>query len=128
MKKRFLGMLAVATVCCIALAACGSAQDDVSNFIGEWQMIATDNVADPVSEEEVQRMKERGLTVDLTLSADGTCDFNMFGEPEEGTWSAQSATEGTLLLEGQEVELTIDPDTGRLYFSQDGESLVFARV
>ena len=128
MKKRFLGILAVLAVFCIALVGCGGGEDYSANFAGKWQLVSIEG-ENALSEEDVQLMKDVDLTVDLTLAEDGTCTLVMFGEDYgSGTWKAKSATECTVTLEGEDIATTLDSGSGRLSLTQGGDSLIFVRA
>lgn len=132
MKKRFLGIAAALALVCIALVGCNgggaASQDYTANFAGEWELVSMES-ADPITEDDIQTMKDLGLTVTLVLSEDGTADLNMFGESMgSATWEAKSATECSFTSEGAEATLTLDSSTGRLRFSQGDEALVFTRT
>ena len=130
MKKRFLGILAVLAVFCIALVGCGgSGKDYTSNFAGEWELVAMESEENQVSEEDLQNMKEMGLVVTLNLNEDGTANLVMFGEDYgSGEWSAKTSTTIDMTMEGQKIDVTLDPSTGRLRFAQGDEALIFVRA
>ena len=130
MKKRFLGILAVLAVFCIALVGCGGPKEDYTPvFAGEWELVAMESEDNEVSEQDLQDMKDLGLTVTLTLNEDGTANRVMFGEDYgTGEWSAKSATECNMTMEGQKIDVVLDPSTGRLRFSQGDEALIFVKI
>ena len=130
MKKRFLGILAILAVFCIALVGCGGSSEDYSsNFAGDWQLVSMESPDNDVTEQDLQDMKDIGMTVDLTFADDGTCTLVMFGEEYgTGTWKAKSATTCDVTMEDQHIDVTIDSSTGRLSFAQDDEALIFERV
>ena len=130
MKKRFLGILAVLAVFCIALVGCGGPAEDYSpNFAGNWQLVAMESADNEVSEQDLQDMKDLGLTVDLTFADDGTCSLVMFGEDYgTGTWKDESAAECAVTMEDQSIDVALDSATGRLTFAQGDEALIFERV
>lgn len=127
MKKRFLGIFALLAVLCIALVGCGGAANK-ENFIGEWQMVAMEG-EDPVPEEDLQTMKDLGMTVDLSIAEDGTCTLVMFGEDYgSGEWKATSATTCEMTIDDQAIDVTYDAETGRLRFAQGESALIFERL
>ena len=132
MKKRFLGIAAALALVCIALVGCNgggaASQDFTANFAGEWELVSMES-EDPITEDDIQTMKDLGLTVTLVLNEDGTADLNMFGESMgSATWEAKSATECEFSSDGAAATLTLDSSTGRLRFSQGDEALVFTRA
>ena len=137
MRKRFLSIVALLTVLCIALVSCGGGapqeeKDIAANFYGEWEYIAVEG-DDPIDEDTAADMKELGLTFKVILAEDGTWAFTAVEDEVivSGTWEAQSETEATLTTSGSNTTsiATFDPETGRMrYDNGSGMVLVLERI
>lgn len=132
MKKHIIAVFTALILACGVLVGCGQAGGgaaaDPHNaaFVGDWELSAIEGEG-AISEEDFQLMKDLGLTATLVLFEDGKANLNLFGEDlGEGEWTSTSATEGTLNLEGQDVQLGLDGETLRL--SQQGDVLVFTKT
>lgn len=127
MKKRLIGFLAVLAVLCAALIGCGGSAEDRANFIGDWELVS---IAGPneVSAEDIETMKEIGLTVDLSLDEDGSAVFTLFGEDQgDCSWEAENASTGSFETEDQHADLELDGE-GRLLLIQDDDVMTFVRA
>ena len=116
-----------AAMLCFAVAGCGAgggADDPKAAFIGSWTLaeLSGENSA---SAEDIELMKSLGITVDMTLNEDGTGSLDLFGEVMDGEWSATSATQATLTLKGEAVDLTLADD--KLSMTQDGAEMIFVK-
>ena len=137
MRKRFLPIVALLAIFCIALVGCGGGapqeeKDIAANFYGEWEYIAAEG-DDPIDEEAVADMKELGLTFKVILAEDGTWAFTAVDDEVivSGTWEAQSETEATLTSSvlGTTSTATFDPETGHIRYDNDsGFVLVLERI
>lgn len=136
MKKRFALAFAAILALCLALVGCGGGgggggeapADPKANFVGTWEITGMTQDGEEYGAEEIEMMREYGLMVYLVLNDDGTFEMNMFGEAEEGEWTADSATQATLSIDGQEVTCTLDG--GTLTMTQEGSDTVitFAEI
>ena len=77
-------------------------------FIGTWEMKRMEESGEVISEEDVEYMASSGMTVYLELNEDGSATLEMFGEPYEGTWEAESDHAAALTLDGSTYVLTLD--------------------
>ncbi|MCR4871759.1 MAG: hypothetical protein K5859_10770 [Atopobiaceae bacterium] len=137
MRKRFLSIVALLTVLCIALVGCGGGapqeeKDIAANFYGEWEYIAAEG-DDPIDEESAADMKELGLTFKIILAEDGTWAFTAVDDEVivSGTWEAQSETEATLTSSVLDTTstATFDPETGHMrYDNGSGMILVLEHI
>lgn len=129
MKKKLLALVVVC-LCALSLGmfGCGGGgggeEDASAAFIGNWKLV--DITGEDVSAEDLELMESLGMTVEADFDADGNAQLVMFGEAMVGTWEAASASEGTITLEGQAVNMTID--NGQLSMEQGGDGLIFEKV
>lgn len=136
MKKRFLSILAVLAVLCIALVGCGGSSKDYSaDYVGDWELVemSADSPDDAISADDLATLKDSGLVCVLTLNADGTFVIDFFGSQQmEGTWSFESETAGIILITSdgstQRSPLEYDSSTGRLAIVESSDTLYFERV
>ncbi|MBQ6395567.1 MAG: hypothetical protein IJH87_04415 [Atopobiaceae bacterium] len=136
MKKRFLSILAVLAVLCIALVGCGGSSKDYSaDYVGDWELVemSADSPDDAISADDLATLKDSGLVCVLTLNADGTFVIDFFGSQQmDGTWSFDGPTKGAVDLESegktQHSPLEYDPSTNRLAIIESSDTLYFERV
>ena len=72
MKKRFLSILAILAVFCIALVGCGGSSKDYSaDYVGDWELVemSADSADDAISADDLATLKDSGLVCVLTLIA-----------------------------------------------------------
>lgn len=122
-----LAAFACMLACCFALTACGGGDTaEADEFIGEWNLESVTAESDDmkVTTSDVALMQSFGYTATLTLNADGTAVFDMFGEVTECEWSVKDPISALLSIDGQKVDLTID-EKGILKMSQGGEEAIF---
>ena len=119
MKKRFLSILAILAVFCIALVGCGGSKDYSPDYVGDWELVemTADSSDDAISADDLATLKDNGLVCTLTL---------------EGTWSFDGPTKGAVDLSAdgktQHSPLEFDPSTNRLAIIESSDTLYFARV
>ena len=135
MKKRFLSILAILAVFCIALVGCGGSKDYSPDYVGDWELVemTADSSDDAISADDLATLKDNGLVCPLTLNADGTFVIDFFGSQQmEGTWSFDGPTKGAVDLSAdgktQHSPLEFDPSTNRLAIIESSDTLYFARV
>lgn len=130
MKKKLT--ILVAAVCALALSLAlfgcggGSKEDAAKNFVGNWKVTAVDDSSGSLAQEDLELMEAFGLSIVLTLNEDGTCTMNMMGEQMSGTWSAKSATECDVTIDGSAVTAMLNGT--ELSMEQDGSKLVFTKI
>ena len=87
MKKQTVRITAAALL--VSLCACGRSSGSKidKELAGMYELVRIDggNVDEGISEEEVNRLKEYGLTCELKLNEDGTAVMNNYGEEENFT-------------------------------------------
>ena len=98
MKKRFALAFAAILALCLALVGCGGGggetpADPSANFVGTWEISGMTQDGETYGEEEIEMMREYGLMIYLEFYEDGTFSLELFGEANEGTWEATSASE-----------------------------------
>ena len=130
----FIGVFAL----CIALAACGGggggtsdggkedAPDPAEAFIGYYQIVSMDAGGESYSADELDELRDLGFNVLLELKKRGKAEINMMGEVETGTWEATSEEEGTIEMDGDELDLILDGD--ELTITDGEQELVFERI
>lgn len=131
-KKGVIAAISCAFALCLALAGCGGGQSSADAakeakeaFAGTWDLVEMTQDGEQTGAEDLEMLKSLGLEVFVNLEEDGTAALVLFGTPLEGTWEAASTTEGTLVLDGQEVAMTITDS--KLTFEDQGSSLTFEK-
>lgn len=130
-KTSLIAALALMLALCLGLVGCGSSlePEDATNFHGTWELVSGDGETeeDVLAEADVAMLKEYGMTCTLTLNEDGTGNMDLFGEKTEATWVPADEVTGTVTLEGQDADASID-DAGKLTIDQDGSTLLFVKA
>ena len=126
-RKLMVVVLGCVFALSLALVGCGGDNGEAAKkaFTGTWDLIEMEQNGEVTGQEDLETLKSLGLEVYVNLNEDGSAALVLFGEPMEGTWTAKSATEGTITLEGQEVKMTIADS--KLKFEQSGSSLTFKK-
>ena len=105
-----------------ALVGCGgngtAAEDFSDNFVGVWDLYSMEENGQPASNEDIEMMKDLGMTITLTLNADGSVHFDALGSEHEGTWVAKDATTVTITIDGTPEDMTLED--GVLSMEVDG--------
>ena len=125
MNKRIgiLAALCLAFALCFTLVGCGGGVDK-SLYTGEWTLESGSD--GNLTKENLDKMKQLGMEVTLTLKDDGTGSLNLFGEAMDVTWEATSNTEGKLTLQGESAALKLE--NGKLTMSDStNASMTFAK-
>lgn len=125
MKKiGIIAVLACAFVLCFSLVACGGGSVDKSKFVGSWTLESGSD--ENLDADSIELMKSLGLEVTLVLNEDDTGSIDMFGQKEDITWEASSATEGKMTMtDAGSANIKIDGD--KLVMSDDSASMTFAK-
>ena len=98
--------------------------DPAENFIGTWELSYMEADGEVIDETTIQQMKDYGMTASLILAEDGSASLDVFGEVMSGgTWTATSATEGTVTFEGSTVPMTLSDQT--ITLASNGTSMRF---
>ena len=100
-------------------------QDPKQAFTGDWYIYSMSENGEETTNEDIATMKAFGLDVTLNLSDDGKMVLDLFGETIEGTWSTDSSTHGSMSVEGQSIDMSINDD--KLVMEQEGSVLTFSR-
>ena len=132
--KKTIGIfaaLACAVAICFALVGCGGASaEDEKAFVGKWELnsiVSSSGSSDSITQSDVELMKSLGMSLNLTLNADKTAEFDMFGEVTKCEWKCKGPKEATLTISGQKVDLSID-DSGKLLMAQSGDVIAFSKA
>ena len=126
MKKGIIALLACVFALSLALVGCGGGGGDAkAAWVGTWDLYEMEENGQITSTDDIQMLRDLGLTVTLELKDDGNGALVMFGESLEGTWEAKSATEGSFTAQDQTVGMTIAD--GKLTMEQNGSKLVFQK-
>lgn len=127
MKKGIIvSLFACVFALSLALVGCGGGGGDAkAAWIGTWDLTEMEESGQVTSSEDIEMLKELGLTVNLELKDDGTGALVLFGEAMDGKWEAKSATEATFTYEGQTIDMKIAD--GKLTMEQSGSKLTFAK-
>lgn len=127
MKKGIIALLACVFALSLALVGCsgGGGGDVKSAWIGTWDLVEMEESGHPVTADDIQMLKDLGLTVSFDANEDGSAKLSFLGEVVEGKWEAKSATEGTFTVEDQAIDMKITD--GKLAFEQNGSKLVFQK-
>ena len=129
-KKGVLALLSCMFALCLALAGCGGSAGNNETtgkaaFTGTWDLIEMSQDGETTGKDDLESLKSRGYEVFLNLNEDGSAALVLFGEATEGTWTASSATSGSLSLEGQQINMTIEDS--KLKVEQEKTTLVFEK-
>ncbi len=125
----------VAALCCVfvlslALVGCGgnsgsSSADVKAAWIGTWNLYEMEDSGKVTSASDIEQLRALGLDVNLVLNEDGKGSLVLFGESTDGTWEAKSATEGTLTMQNQNVNMKIADS--KLTIEQEGTKMTFTK-
>ena len=127
MKKGIIALLACMFALSLALVGCGGGGGDAkAAWVGSWDLVEMEENGQVTTSDDLQMLKDLGITVTLELNEDGTAALVIFGEKAEGEWEAKSATEGTFKAEDAAVDMKIAD--GKLTMEQNGEKLVFEKA
>ena len=132
---RTKGLIAALVGCVFALSlvlvGCGGASSGGDNasakkaFVGTWDLVEMSQDGETTGSSDLETLKSLGLEVYVNLNEDDTVALVMFGEAVQGTWEATSATAGSITLNDQKVNMTLEDS--KLKFEQEGASLVFQK-
>ena len=127
MKKGIIvGLFACVFALSLALVGCGGGGGDVkAAWVGTWDLSEMEENGEVTSSDDIQMLKELGLTVQLELKEDGTGALVLFGESMQGKWEAKSATDATFTYEGQTINMKIAD--GKLTMEQNNSKLTFVK-
>lgn len=126
MKKGIIvGLFACVFALSLALVGCGGGGDVKAAWIGTWDLSEMEENGEVTSSDDIQMLKELGLTVQLELKEDGTGALVLFGESMQGKWEAKSATDATFTYEGQTINMKIAD--GKLTMEQNNSKLTFVK-
>lgn len=127
MKKRFAFVVAAlcAMALCLGLAGCGGGSYE-KNFAGTWKLSGMETSGEASSSEDIAMLESLGISMFIELDEDMTAELDMMGEVMTGTWSAQSASECRVTIDGSVMDGTLDGDS--LTFAADGEKMTFVRA
>lgn len=127
MKKRFAFVVAAlcAMALCLGLAGCGGGGYE-KNFAGTWKLSGMETSGEASSSEDIAMLESLGISMFIELDEDMTAELDMMGEVMTGTWSAQSASECRVTIDGSVMDGTLDGDS--LTFAADGEKMTFVRA
>jgi hypothetical protein len=128
MKKGIIvALLACVFALSLALVGCGGGggADPKAAWVGTWDLTEMEENGTVTTSDDIQMLKDLGLTVNLELKSDGTGSLVVFGEAMDGKWEAKSATEATFDYEGQTISMKIAD--GKLTMDQSGSKLTFVK-
>lgn len=133
MEQRFaIVLLGCLSAALIALGGCAgpapsSEAAPEEAFPGVWEVVRLDDGQRVIEGDDLDRLRALDMHIYLDLSDDGQAVLRTFDEEEAGSWSAQSATAGTMAFpDGQQVAMELEGDV--LSFSQDEDKLEFRRT
>ena len=136
MGKRLLTIVTSLFLLCAILSGCAapsapeSGEDYSSVFAGTWDFVSFEGSEDVLlADEEIAYMRVFGKVMRLALSEDGSWSLGFTdGEDESGgVWGASSATACVLTTDGEVIDASLDPATGRLTLSSGPTTMVFMR-
>lgn len=109
-----------------ALVGCGGSEDYTANFAGEYKLVEMEENGEVTPQEDLAMLEALGLTVNLNLNAeDGTAELDMMGDVMSGTWTANSATECSVTLDGETLDGTLADNM--LTISDGSSSMTFEK-
>ena len=125
-KKYLIALFSCAFALCLALVGCGdNGASAKAAFTGTWDLVEMSQGDQVTGSDELETLKSLGLEVYVNLNEDGKSALVLFGEVIDGTWEANSTTEGTITMEGQQVSMKIADS--KLTFEQEGAKLTFQK-
>ena len=130
--KRLWTALILACTLCLALVGCGKGSgssakaDPKASFVGSWEIVSMVNNGEETATEDLEQLKDLGLSVYLDLNEAGTFSLDVLGSPMTGTWEATGENKGTITMSGSEAPLAIE--NGLLTLEQDGSSMSFKKI
>lgn len=129
MKKGIIvALFACVFALSLALVGCGGGGgggDAKAAWVGTWDLTEMEENGQITGSDDIQMLKDLGLTVNLELKDDGTGALVLFGEAMDGSWEAKSATDAAFTYEGQTIDMKIAD--GKLTMEQNGSKLTFAK-
>ena len=117
MKKKTLIIIAAAAavaiiVCvCLVLTFCTGEKASLKAFTGEWSALTMQQDDEITTEEDLALFRSLGLDVTLSLRDDLSATYSLFGAESNGTWQPETGTTATLMLNGEEINLSLQDDT-----------------
>lgn len=128
MKKRvsLLVASALALMLSFALVGCGGGEDYAANFQGTWKVCSIEGEDEGATDEDIAMLEDLGLIVLLNLNEDKSASLDVFGDIEEGTWEAKSATECSVTIDGDTITGTLAD--GKLTLADDYASMTFVKL
>ena len=127
-KTGILLSLCCALALCLALVGCGGGGgNDAAKaaFTGTWDLVGITQDGVETGADDIETLASLGLDVYLELNEDGTSKLVLFGESMEGTWTAESETAGTVVLQGEDAAMAIEGDN--LVMKDKDNSLTFKK-
>ena len=125
-KKSVIALMACVFALCLALVGCGdNAAANKAAFTGTWDLVEMNQDGQVTSSDDLETLKSLGLEVFVNLNEDGTAALVLFGEVMNGNWEATSMTAGTITLDNQKVDMSIEDS--KLKFAQENASLTFQK-
>ena len=125
-KKGVIALMACVFALCLALVGCGdNAAANKAAFTGTWDLVEMNQDGQVTGSDDLETLKSLGLEVYVNLNEDGTAALVLFGEAMNGNWEATSTTAGTITLDNQKVDMTIEDS--KLKFAQENASLTFQK-
>lgn len=117
----------LSALCAFALlfsvAACSSSNADIdtTQIVGYWELTSVDDAnGDSITEDDIASLKAMGIQISMELKSDKTVYWDLFDEEATGTWKATSATAGTMEVDEETLEFTIDNGSMTLQSKSDG--------
>lgn len=132
MNRTFKQILAVvcALTFCLGLAACGGGTSDeqksIDAFAGSWELVSTKTGDVTTTEEEIAIAKAFGVSVSIELNKDKSASFYVRNANLKGEWTPKNATSASMLVEGQNIDLTLKD--GVLKLTQGGTEMSFRKA
>ena len=128
MNIKKLGVL----VCCVlalclglVLAGCDGEEASKKAFSGEWQVVDMEQDGEITTADDMALLRSLGLDVILSLNDDLSASLSIFGSKGEGTWQPETSKKATFVLDGQDIEMTIED--GQLTLVQNTTTMNFVR-
>lgn len=126
MKKGIVALLACMFALSLALVGCSGGGDVKAAWVGTWDPIEWTEEGQLRNSDDLQMLKDLGLTFSLELNDDGTAKLMIVGEAVNGEWEAKSATEGTFKLEDGSADMKIAD--GKLTMQLANDTIVFEKT
>ncbi len=121
---KVIAAAAVALGMTFAAGCSNGTGDSASTCEGSWGLTGMEQDGQQTSQEDLDQMKEMGMTVSLQMNGGGDAEFVMFDQTMNGTW--ETTDKGCkVTIQDVPIEGELNGDT--LSLEQEGTKMIFTR-